>query len=255
MPNLDTLWTEYREHGCSEAREKIVHHYVALVRYVVGRMGVPDNGCVTRDDLIGHAIVGLIDAVERFDPSRGIKFETYAVTRIRGAVVDTLRRLDWAPRSLRRTESAMREAYAVLEARLGRPATDEEAAAELGMTPAEHHNALADIAQTAVYSLEECLRIDDQGEGSFSSDGIVDQTPGPVAVAMLEEQKRTLAEAIDHLPERERLVVSLYYFEDLTLREIGEVLGVSEARVSQIHTRAVLRLGGRLERKKALFCA
>jgi len=210
---------------------------------------------VATNPFIADGNVGLMKAVERFDPSRGIRFETYAVVRIRGAVVDTLRRLDWAPRSLRRTESSMREAYATLEARHGRPATDEEAAAELGMTAAEHQTALADIAQTAVYSLEEYLRIDDQGDSSFASDGIVDQAPGPAALAMQEEQKRTLADAIDHLPERERLVVSLYYFEDLTLREIGEVLGVSEARVSQIHTKAVLRLGGRLERQKALFCA
>jgi RNA polymerase sigma factor FliA len=255
MQDLDKLWVEYRENGCSKAREALVEHFVGLVRYVVGRMGVPDNGCVTRDDLVGHAIVGLIDAVERFDPSRGVRFETYAVVRIRGAVVDTLRRLDWAPRSLRRTESSIRDTFARLEAQLNRPASDDEVAEAMGISQAEYQDALSSISQTAVFSLEEYLRVDDQGEGSFASDGILDESPGPATLAMAEEQKRALASAVDQLPERERLVVSLYYYEDLTLKEIAEVLGVSEARVSQINTRAVLRLGGKLERVKALFCA
>ena len=255
MQDMDTLWAEYRDNGSSAAREALVEHYVGLVRHVVGRMGVPDNGCVSRDDLVGHAIVGLIDAVERFEPSRGVRFETYAVVRIRGAVVDTLRRLDWVPRSLRRTEASLRETYARLEAKLGRPATDEEAAEAMGMTQAEYQEALSSISQTAVFSLEECLRVDDQGDGSFATDGILDEAPGPATLAMAEEQKRALAGAVDQLPERERLVVSLYYYEDLTLKEIGEVLGVSEARVSQINTRAVLRLGGKLDRVKALFFA
>lgn len=255
MSGDDALWKEYGRTKRPEAREALITRYIPLARYVVERLNAPDHGCVTRDDLISHAIMGLIDALERFDPSRGVKFETYAVPRIRGSVADMLRRMDWVPRTVRRMETSVRAAYARLEAVLGRPATDEEIADELGLTLEAFQDVLADLSQTAVFSLDEALQA---GFGQ-SADTLVslvedENGPCPSAVAEAEERTRILADAIGRLPERERLIIGLYYYEELTLKEIGRVLDVTEARVSQLHTRAILRLNGILQRMQPVLC-
>ena len=204
-------------------------------------MNLRDSGSVGHDDLVSAALLGLIEAIERYDPKRNYKFETYAVTRIRGAVVDTLRSLDWVPRSVRRRERVVRDAYARMDSVLGRPATDEEMASELGMDVDEFQETLVDIRQSSLISLEERM----QGGGAESSTSLVDLIEGgedPQALAEVAERKRKLAEAIERLPQKERIVIDLYYYEGLKLKEIGVTLGVTEARVSQIHTRALLRL-------------
>ncbi len=255
MDDSIALWQNFKRSGDPKAREALITRYVGLAKLVVDRLNIRESGCLSRDDLIGHAIVGLIDAIERYDPSRGFRFETYAIARIRGAVIDMLRSLDWAPRSLRRTEAAVRDAYAKVEGQLGRPATDEEIAAALEISVDDFHRVLADIGQTAVMSLDDCIQSSLDDESRLTLSGLLEDAPDPAVLAEIEEQKRMLADAIGRLPERERLVIGLYYFEGLTLKEIGRVLEVTEARVSQIHTKAVLRLGATLQRHKPVFCS
>ncbi len=250
-----SLWSSYRRTGAPDAREALINRYVHLARHAVDRLAVRESGCLSRDDLISHALLGLIEAVERYDPDRGVKFETYATTRIRGAVADALRAMDWVPRSVRQTQAAIRDAYAGLEARLGRPATDEEAAESLGMSLEGFQEALTEIGQGMVFSLEDGLQPQADAEGALSLSDVLAGEPDPASHTERQERKRILAEAIGRLPERERLVVGLYYYEDLTLKEIGCVLGVTEARACQIHTRALLRLNGFLLRSEPVLCA
>lgn len=254
MDGSEALWRDYKENGSADARSALITEYVRLAKYVVDRLNVKESGSLSHDDLVGHAIVGLIDAIERYDPVRGVKFETYAITRIRGAVVDMLRSLDWVPRSLRRTESMVRTAYANLERTHGRPASDEEVAAEMGVSLEEFHHTLSDIGQASVFSLDDCLQVTMDSDTPLTLTSILSDAPDPAALVEISEQRRILAEAIAQLPERERLVISLYYYEGLTLKEIGQVLEVTEARISQIHTKAMLRLSGKLERVKPIFC-
>lgn len=254
MENPKDLWRRYAKDPRPETREPLITHYIALARHAVERLNVPNSGSITRDDLIGHAILGLIEAIERFDPERGVCFEAFASRRIRGAVQDVLRRLDWAPRSVRRWESSVREAYARLEAILGRPATDQEVADEVGLSMEDFQELLGGLNQLSVASLEECVQ-DADGGGRLTLESLLSGGPDPSARAEAEERTRVLADAVGRLPERERLIIGLYYYEDLTLKEIGRVLGVTEARISQLHTRAVLRLGGMLQRERPVFCA
>ncbi|HEY3269362.1 MAG TPA: FliA/WhiG family RNA polymerase sigma factor [Armatimonadota bacterium] len=252
---MESLWLAYKTNGNADAREALILHYVGLAHYVVQRLNVHGGGGVTKDDLISHALLGLIDAVERYDPARGVKFETYAITRIRGAVVDMLRSMDWAPRSVRRLESTIRDAYATMEARLGRPATDDEMASALDMTIDAFHDALANIGQSAIGSLEDAIRGgDDDPSGPLRLEGLLDNDNSPSAAAEDHARQQVLTQAIHRLPERERMVITLYYYEGLTLKEIGRVLEVTEARICQIHAKAVMRLSGHLQREKALFC-
>ena len=252
MDRPEVLWRSYKKHPRPEVREALVHRYLRLAKLEVDRMKVPDCGLFSGDDLVGYAILGLIDAVEKYDPDRDVKFETYAAPRIRGAVVDALRRMDRMPRSLRQKEKEIGEAYARLERIFGRPATDDEVADELGLSPDALRAALAEVAPVTLVSL-------DQGFDSPDVDGggdLRDLLPGPSDTLERVEQgerKRMLAEAIGGLPERERLVVGLYYYEGLTLKEIGQVLGVTEARVSQMHAKALFRLRGQLQRCDAVF--
>jgi RNA polymerase sigma factor for flagellar operon FliA len=254
MKNPEELWRRYARDPRPETREALITHYIGLARHVVGRMNVPDSGSMAREDLIGHAILGLIEAIERFDPERGIRFESFAITRIRGAVQDVLRRLDWAPRSVRRMEGSVRDAYARLESILARPATYEEVAAEVGVSEEELQELLGGLGQIAVASLEESVEATDGGP-RLTLESLLSGGPDPSGCAEATERTRILAEAVGRLPERERLIIGLYYYEDLTLKEIGSVLGVTEARVCQLHGRAVLRLGGALQQMRPVFCA
>jgi RNA polymerase sigma factor FliA len=222
--------------------------YSPLVKYVAGRMssGLPAH--VDEADLISYGLGGLIFAIERFDLSREIKFETYAITRIRGAIIDELRSLDWVPRSVRARAREIERVNMKLEARLQRAPTDEEMAGELKVSVEEFHEALLQISNSTIVALDELWSVSDSSGDQVSLlDTIPDHgAPDPEAVVDQGELRDRIADAIAALPEREKLVIALYYYENLTLREIGEVLGVTESRVSQLHTKAVLRLRSKL---------
>jgi RNA polymerase sigma factor for flagellar operon FliA len=245
---LKDLWRRYKKDGDDRARERLVVAYSPLVKYVSGRMasGLPAH--VEEADLIYYGLGGLISAIQRFELEREIKFETYAITRIKGAIIDELRSLDWVPRSVRARARAIERANTKLEHKLQRAPTDEEMAKELEMTVGDFQDALLQISNSTVAALDELWTVSDSSGDSVSLlDTLQDPgAPDPAAVMDATDLKDRIADAIARLPEREKLVVALYYYENLTLREIGEVLGVTESRVSQLHTKAVLRLRGRM---------
>jgi RNA polymerase sigma factor for flagellar operon FliA len=245
---LKDLWRRYKRDGDDRARERLVVAYSPLVKYVSGRMasGLPAH--VEEADLISYGLGGLISAIERFELEREIKFETYAITRIKGAIIDELRSLDWVPRSVRARARALERANPKLEHKLQRAPTDEEMALELEMTVTEFQDALLQISNSTVAALDELWTVSDaSGDQVSLLDTLQDPgAPDPAQVIDATDLKDRIADAIARLPEREKLVVALYYYENLTLREIGEVLGVTESRVSQLHTKAVLRLRGRM---------
>jgi RNA polymerase sigma factor for flagellar operon FliA len=246
---LRDLWRRYKTEDDQRARERLVVAYSPLVKYVAGRMasGLPPH--VEEADLISYGLVGLISAIQRFDPGREIKFETYAITRIKGAIIDELRSLDWVPRSVRSRARDIERANAKLEHSLHRAPTDEEMSAELGITPDEFQDALLSISRSSVAALDEMWTVSDSSGDQVSlMDTIEDpNAPDPARTVDIGDLKDRIADAIARLPEREKLVIALYYYENLTLREIGEVLGVTESRISQLHTKAVLRLRSRMQ--------
>ena len=248
---VDQLWWKYAATRDHALRDQLIVHYAPLVKFVASRLaaGLPQN--VEQADLVSYGIFGLIDAIDRFDPERGNKFETYAMQRIRGAILDDLRAQDWVPRSVRGRAREVERALERLGARLRRTPTDSELADELGLTLEELREIYLQLQLTSVVALDELAAA---GRGSNSlADTLEDEAaPDPVALLVDQDNRRQLAEAIAHLAERDRIVVTLYYFENLTLAEIGRVLGVTESRVCQLHTRAVLRLRAKLmERAEA----
>ena len=246
---LKDLWRRYKGDRDERARERLVVAYSPLVKYVAGKMGSRLPGHVDNADLISYGLTGLIAAIERFDLDREIKFETYAITRIRGAIIDELRSLDWVPRSVRARARDIERANQKLEARLQRAPTDEEMAGELGITTEDFHESLLQISNSTIVALDELWSPSDPGGDQQVSllDTLPDRgAPNPEAIVDQGELRDRIAAAIAALPEREKLVIALYYYENLTLREIGEVLGVTESRVSQLHTKAVLRLRSKL---------
>lgn len=247
---VEQAWKAYKRTGDRAARETLILHYASLVKYVAGRLAVGLPPTVEFDDLVSYGCFGLIDAVEKFEPARGVKFETYALARIRGAMLDGLRLADWVPRSLRQKARRFETVVQRLENDLGRTASDAELAQALGLSDGEYQDLVSELAATTLTSLDEVWRGDDEGnQGARLIDGLADEAaPDPSADVELAELKEALAKAVDGLPERERLVVALYYREGLTLKEIGRVLEVTEARISQIHTKAILRLRGKLAR-------
>ena len=246
---LRDLWRRYKGEGDDSARERLVVAYSPMVKFVAGRLGAGLPSHVEDADLISYGLVGLIGAIERFEPERGIKFETFAMTRIRGAIIDELRSLDWVPRSVRSRAREIETAQAKLEHELQRAPSEAELAAKLNLTEAELQSALLEIANSSVYALDELWTVSDSSGDQVSLlDTIADEgAADPQEALASTEVKDRLTEAIGGLPEREQLVVALYYYENLTLREIGEVLGVTESRISQLHTKAVLRLKSRLQ--------
>ncbi|HHU51492.1 MAG TPA: RNA polymerase sigma factor WhiG [Firmicutes bacterium] len=246
----ERLWREFTESKSETAREALILEYAPLVKYVAGRIaiGLPPN--VEFDDLVSSGIFGLMDAIDKFDPERGIKFETYAIARIRGSILDSLRSNDWIPRSVRQKAKDLERVTLELENRLGRYATDQEISEALHITLPEFYQMLSEVSCTTLGSLDELwitrkpdddnVRVLDLVENEGSSD--------PEIQVEIEELKSALFQAIDNLSERERMVITLYYYEGLTLKEIGKILEISESRVSQIHTKAIFRLQGRLSR-------
>jgi len=246
---LRDLWRRYKDQGDDTARERLVVAYSPMVKFVAGRLGAGLPSHVEDADLISYGLVGLIGAIERFEPERGIKFETFAMTRIRGAIIDELRSLDWVPRSVRSRAREIEQVQAKLEHELQRAPTEAELADKLNMTEEELQTALLEIANSSVYALDELWTVSDSSGDQVSLlDTIADEgAADPQEALATTEVKDRLTEAIGGLPEREQLVVALYYYENLTLREIGEVLGVTESRVSQLHTKAVMRLKSHLQ--------
>jgi RNA polymerase sigma factor FliA len=246
---LKDLWRRYRTAGDEWARERLVVAYSPIVKYVAGRLasGLPTH--VDEADLISYGLGGLISAIERFEPDREIKFETYAIPRIKGAIIDELRALDWVPRSVRARARDIERANVKLEHRFHRAPTDEEMAADLEITTEDFHDALIQISSSTIAALDELWTVSDtSGDQVSLLDTLQDpEAPDPAKVMDESELRDRVADAIARLPEREMLVIALYYYENLTLREIGEVLGVTESRISQLHTKAVLRLKSRLQ--------
>jgi RNA polymerase sigma factor for flagellar operon FliA len=243
------LWLEYQHSKDKGIRDRLILTYAPLVKYVAGRVGSGLPAHVDEEDLVSYGLLGLMGAIDRFDPSRDIKFETFAIARIKGAIIDELRSLDWVPRSVRSRARDIERAMAELERNLHRAPTDEEIATKLGITEEELDDSLTDISRSSIAALDELWTISGSSGGDQVAliDTIEDTTgPDPQGALAQTELREALGEAIARLPEREKLVVTLYYYEELTLREIGDVLGVTESRVSQLHTKAILRLKARL---------
>jgi RNA polymerase sigma factor for flagellar operon FliA len=242
-----SLWLDYRRTGDKTLRDRLILTYAPLVKYVAGKLGSGLPAHIDDGDLVSYGLLGLISAIDRYDPDRDIKFETYAIARIRGAIIDELRALDWVPRSVRARARQIERAIGELEAKLGRAPTDEEISARVGITTEELDESLTDISRSSIAALDELWSVSGEGDQVSLLDTIEDRESVRPSDALDEaEVKETLADAISRLPEREKIVITLYYYEELTLREIGEVLGVTESRVSQLHTKAVLRLKSRL---------
>ncbi|HWH30326.1 MAG TPA: RNA polymerase sigma factor WhiG [Mycobacteriales bacterium] len=242
------LWREYKASGDERLRERLILHYSPLVKYVAGRVGVGLPPNIEQADLVSYGIFGLIDAIEKFDLERAIKFETYAISRIKGAIIDELRSIDWIPRSVRYKAREVEKAYAALEARLHRTPTEAEVAQELGIALEDLHQIFSQVSFVNVVALDELLSSGGEKGDKLSLVDTLEDTKAedPVSAFETEETKHLLAKAINTLPEREKIVVTLYYYEGLTLAEIGQVLGVTESRICQMHTKAVLQLRGKL---------
>ena len=243
------IWSEYKRTGDKRLRDRLILTYAPLVKYVAGRLGTGLPAHVEEGDLVSYGLLGLMNAIERFDPSRDIKFETYAISRIKGSIIDELRSMDWVPRSVRSRAREIERGIVELEHRLHRPPTDEEIAAHLGITgirvPGQPGPDLALVGGRAGRALDDLLLGRRHGRAHRHAAGSARRRPLDRDGA---HRDARLARRRDpRLPERERTVIQLYYYEELTLREIGEVLGVTESRVSQLHTKAILRMKGKLQ--------
>jgi RNA polymerase sigma factor for flagellar operon FliA len=245
---LEQLWIRYKSAGSKDARDILMIHYSPLVKYVASRVagGLPAN--VEQGDLVSYGIFGLIDALEKFEPDRKIKFETYAIPRIKGAIIDELRGLDWVPRSVRHKHREFEKAVSELKGSLKRTPTEQEIADHLGISRSELHDMVRRIASTTMLALDAPVADGrDQGESVSLMDTLTDHSSGDLMAGLESNETRALLSAsINALSDREKVVITLYYFEGLTLAEIGDVLGVTESRVCQIHTKAVSHLRERL---------
>jgi RNA polymerase sigma factor for flagellar operon FliA len=248
VEDVTSLWRKYRASRDRALRDRLILTYAPLVKFVAGRLGSGLPAHVDEGDLVSYGLLGLIGAIERYDPDRDVKFETYAIARIKGSIIDELRAMDWVPRSVRARARDIERAIGELEAESGRAPSEEEIAAKLGVSQDELNEDLLEISRSSIAALDELWTISSSGSDQVALIDTIEDTQGPEPQAALAqtEMREALGEAIARLPEREKLVVTLYYYEELTLREIGEVLGVTESRVSQLHTKAILRLKARL---------
>jgi len=243
----EELWRTYKKTNDPKIREYFVNKYSPLVKYVAGKIaiGMPQN--VDFDDLVGYGVFGLLDAINKFDPEKDIKFKTYAVTRIRGAIYDELRSIDWVPRSIRQKAKELERVIGSLENRLGRSATDAEIAKEMGLSLKEFHTLVLKLSGASMLSLSDVWYIGDESDQVSVMETIESpKSLNPDVIVEREEIKNIIVKAISELPDKEKKVLILYYYEDLTLKEIGEVLQVTESRISQLHTKAIMRLRSKL---------
>ena len=249
MENLDEIWKTYRQTNCPKLKEKLILEYAPMVKFVAGRLSVHIGQYVEYDDLISYGIFGLIDAIDKFDINKGVKFETYASLRIRGTIIDNIRKMDWVPRTLRQKNKKYEQIMMELEAELGREATVPELANKLNITVDEARELIRKSTVLSLVSLDNYL--EQKYESAFGY-GSPDDTPeGHFGK---QEVRSMLTSTIDKLSEKEKTVVTLYYFEGLTLKEISGIMGVSESRVSQIHSKAIIRMQDKLGKfKNVLF--
>jgi RNA polymerase sigma factor FliA len=244
---LGQIWHAFKGSADDRAREKLILHYAPLVKYVASRVATGLPASVDQADLVSYGMFGLIDALQKFEPGRGNKFETYAIPRIRGAIIDELRAMDWVPRSVRFKQREIEKALADLESMLKRQPSEQELAERLGFTLSELHDVVTQISFVSVLALDETVSVGaDRGEQVSLIDTLADKGFEPGTGVESQETRGLLAAAINALSEREKIVVTLYYFEGLTLAEIGEILGVTESRICQIHTKAVGVLRGQM---------
>lgn len=239
---LKKQWVEFKVYKSPDARNEIINHFSYLVKITAGRLVTSLPGGLDREDLIGAGVIGLVKSVDQFDPTRDVKFETYAIALIRGAILEMLRDEDWVPRSIREKLKALDRAISALEIRNGHPPTTRELSEYLQSSDQEVDELMVRMGRTNVYSLDDILTTSDGDDHIHFVDIIVDEDANPARETEGKEIRRILQHGVDKLPERERLVISLYYFEGLTFKEIGRVLGVSESRVYQLHTQAMNRL-------------
>ena len=236
------IWDRYMRTKETELRDQLILEYINVVNLVAGRMGMYLGYTVEYDDLVGYGIFGLIDAIDKYDMAKNVKFETYASLRIRGSILDHIRKLDWVPRTLRQKQKKMDAVSSKLEEELGRPASDQEIADGLGLSLDEYEGWKSEAELSSLISLDDYLEQGNEGR----LDAFGSRFVGPEAAVEQEEMKKMLTEALMTLTEKEQRVVTLYYYEELTLKEISEVLEVSESRVSQLHTKALKKIKDRL---------
>jgi RNA polymerase sigma factor for flagellar operon FliA len=253
MKAKEEIWATYRQTGDPCAREQLLIRYLPLVKNVAGRMAMGFPKSVELSDLVNTGVIGLIEAFSNFDPERGVKFETYAVPRIRGAILDELRALDWVPRSTRAKSREIERALVKLENDLGRSPNNDELAKHLQITVTELHSALDDVACTTVLSLDEMIFGEEDNRQIPRVETVEDRSNDSILAGIEKSELRAfLVVAISNLTEQEKLVIALYYYEELTLKEIGEVMRISESRVSQIHTKSILKLRSMVREKFGL---
>lgn len=248
MENLEKIWRTYQANKSPELKERLIIEYSPIVKFVAGRLLVHVGQHVEYDDLVGYGIFGLIDAIDKFDLDKGVKFETYASLRIKGAIIDNIRKMDWVPRTLRQKNKEFEQVNAKLEAELGREPTDEEVAEKLNISVAEVREMMKSAAILSLVSLDDYL--EQNHESAFGQRA---QGDTPEEHLDKKELHKMLTETIEALTEKEKMVVTLYYFEELTLKEISGIMGVSESRISQIHSKAILRMQRKLGRFKTVL--
>ena len=246
--SVASAWEEYKSRGSSGARDQLILHYSPLVKYVAGRVAVGLPANIEQADLMSYGIFGLIDAIDKYDRSKNVKFETYAISRIRGAIIDELRAIDWVPRSVRFKAREVEKAYAALENRLKRPPSDAEIAEEMSISLDDLNHIYTQLSNVSLIALDEITSSDGERGDKLSLLETLEDTKSanPMEAFESEEMREILVDAVNRLSEREKKVVTFYYFAGLTLAEIGQVLGVTESRVCQIHTKAVLALRGKI---------
>ncbi|MDP4179458.1 MAG: FliA/WhiG family RNA polymerase sigma factor [Bacillota bacterium] len=244
------LWKQYSDNKDPVIREKLIIEYAHLIKYVAGRLSIYFGSNVEYDDLMGFGVFGLIDAIEKFDLSKGVKFETYASLRIRGSIIDSIREMDWVPRSLRQKNKELERVYFEIENQLGHSASDKEVADKLGISLDEFYKLLNDVSVSSMVSLEDFLEQNYEIGVDQPNSRNEDKPESYIEIA---ELKEILSDAISKLPEKEKTVISFYYFEELTLKEISAIMKVSESRISQLHTKAILRLRGKLARHRSIL--
>ncbi len=248
--SINHLWKQYIETKDAATKEKLIIQYAYLIKYVAGRLSIYFGSNVEFDDLVGYGAFGLIDAIEKYDLAKGVKFETYASLRIRGSIIDSIRDMDWVPRSLRQKNKELEKVYAEIENEIGHTATDKEVAEKMGLSMDDFYKLLNDVNVSSMMSLDEFMEQNYERGLEIFSESTEDK---PEASLEFNEMKQLLADSIDKLPEKEKAVITFYYFEELTLKEISAIMNVTESRISQLHTKALLRMKGKLFRHRIML--
>lgn len=251
---IKKCWKEFKKHPTNELKDKLILNYSPLVKYVAGRVSASLPSNIEIADLTAYGMFGLIDAVEKFDPKRQVKFETYAISRIKGAIVDELRAIDWVPRSIRQAGRDLEQSYQSLQLKLRRAPSDDEVAEHMGVSVDKLYDIYNKLSSSSMMALEEVKAFDGPSDDRMSLiDMLEDQkVDDPQEAFENKELKDALSKAIQKLPEREKIIVTLYYYEGLTLKEIGEILGITESRVSQLRTKATVYLKSTLKNIKLM---